>query len=208
MFSPARVRVRVARLSAIVLAAVLVCLMVGTSVASAGNRVKSTNHCLNPEGTDLNARYDIAEQIAAFFCSRIEQGKPWRVAALWTVSPTFDAAPDGFVPAGDTPLEDFARKLVSVTYVIDPGTRQERVIVFPNNHLLWLGSVDGYPAANTITLGVLGPIRPGRHIIEVHWTFRALHCDGFSDVIDESCLPAGNFLYDRYEIQVTPARRR
>jgi hypothetical protein len=158
-------------------------------------------------GVDLNERYGVTIQIAAPFCARIDSGRPWTAVAFWFTNHTFEVIPEGFIPAGATPFEDFVNKLVAVKYVIDPGTPQERTVVFPNSHKLWTGIIDGYPTANTVTLGTLRPLRPGKHVIEVHWIFRAMHCDGFDDVIGENCLSAGDFLYDRYEIQVTPGQR-
>ena len=122
---------------------------------------------------------------------------------------TFEAVPDSFVPAGDTPTQDFLAKFIEVRYVVDPGTRHELTYVFPSDGEVGANvDQDGLAVVNTITLGTLRPLRPGTHVVEVYWSFRAMHCDGFSADIVSSCLPSGEFLWDRIEFQVAPSHRR
>ena len=116
---------------------------------------------------------------------------------------TFASAPAGFVPAGATPLDDFLAKFVAAKYVVDPGTRQAKTYVFPKSSRLWTGQVDGLPAVTTATLGLLQPLSPGQHLVEVYWGMSAQHCDALGDVIADNCLPAGEVLFNRIPFVVT-----
>jgi hypothetical protein len=100
---------------------------------------------------------------------------------------SFAAVPPEFVPGGDTLLEDF----VAVKYVVDPGTAMQKTYMIPNRCDLWTGILFGRPHVNTLTLGVLKSLSVGQHRIDRYWIFSAMHYDGFSDVVAESCLPAG-----------------
>jgi hypothetical protein len=115
---------------------------------------------------------------------------------------SFEVVPNGFEPAGPTPLDDFVAKFVAVKHVLDLGTRQEQTYVYPNSGRLWTGVVDGFPAVNTLTLSRLKPLRPGPHVARVYWVFSAMHCDGFSDVLVDNCLPAGEILFNLIPFEV------
>ena len=118
------------------------------------------NHCITPLG-DLNQIYGIYEQIVTVFCPRVNSGAYWVAAGgpPWFMNTSFELVPEGFVPAGETPLEDFRAKFVAVKYVIDPGTLQERIHIFPTSDKLWTGPhpIVGLPAVHPITLGALRP---------------------------------------------------
>jgi hypothetical protein len=195
--------------SSVAFAVILVSLFAGIGGASARDQVHRSNHCISPLGTDLNELYGISAQIVAPYCTRIDQGKAWTVTAPWFMLQTYEAVPDGFVPAGDTPIEDFLAKFIAVRYVVDPGTRYEQTYEFPNDGEVGADvAPNGLAVVNTITLGTLRPLRPGTHVVEIYWSLRALHCDGFSADVVSSCLPAGEFLWDRVEFQVAPGQRR
>lgn len=149
------------------------------------------NHCIAFGGIDLNEFYGVSEQLVAPGCGQIGSGEPYRVWAGWSMNSSFTAVPPEFVPAGDTPLEDFVAKFVAVKYVVDPGTAKEKMYIVPNRGDLWTGILFGLPHVNTLTLGVLKPLPVGQHRIDMYWIFSAMHCDGFSDVVAQSCLPAG-----------------
>jgi hypothetical protein len=47
------------------------------------------------------------------------------------------------------------------------------------------------------------PLRAGEHTVEVIWVLRAMHCDGFTDDADYSCLPAGEVSFGPRPFTVT-----
>jgi hypothetical protein len=154
------------------------------------------NHCITPNGLDLNALFGVSEQIVTYFCTDVETGEQWRPGGLWVVGKTFASVPPGFTSSYPTPLADFVAKLVQVRYVVDPGTNREKSYTFPNSDRLWTGpagpDADGI---NTATLGTLHPLPPGEHLVRVFWTFSGTHCDGLGTVPEENCFPPGESLY-------------
>jgi len=157
--------------------------------------------CITPSGIDLNERYGVSEAIVAPFCTEVASGRRWRVSTPWFMSPSFDAVPDGFEPAGETPIEDFIAKFIGVKYVVDPGTSQERTYAFGNVDDLSL--IDDV-LANPITLGRLGPSSVGDHVVDSYLMFSAMHCDGLAASLEENCLPAGEVYYSSVQFTVTP----
>ncbi len=143
------------------------------------------NHCIAPSGTELpNEFYDVSEPIVAPFCTQVPSGDWWAVTSLWSMSHTFEVVAPGFVPAGDTPLEDLVAKFRAVRYVIDPGTgrgEDRRLPEPPRTVRRHRRRRD--PIANSITLGTLKPLPVGAHVVDVYWVLRGMHCDGFGDVI-------------------------
>ena len=163
------------------------------------------NHCITPTGIDLNALYDITKQIVTPFCNQVDSGEHWTAAgAGWFMNTSFEAVPEGFVPAGATPLEDFLAKFVAIKYVIDPGTRQEQTYVYPTSDKLWIGTTAGFPAVWPGTLSNLQPLSVGEHFVVVYWVFNAMHCDGFTAVVEENCLGPGEVAYVALSFEVTP----
>jgi hypothetical protein len=185
-----------------VLCVLAACLALGASAASAAP--KGAPHCVTPTGVDVNERYGVTEAIVAAFCAEINSGRHWTVSNGWFMSAAYDAMPAGFVPEGATPLDDFLAKFIGVKYVVDPGTRQERVYMFPSDDDLGLFSDPVQDVVNTVTLGTLKPLSVGDHVVDTYFVMRALHCDGFGDVIDENCLPAGDVLFTVVPFAVTP----
>lgn len=183
------------------------CLVVGASSVSAA---KPSRHCVVqlPTGPlDLNEFYGVNAQIVIPDCNQIVSGRPWTVGARWFMNTTFSTVPDGFVPAGDTPLEDFLAKFSALKYVVDPGTSEQKTYVIPNGPALWVGlSPTGFPFVNTLTLTTLRPLSVGQHVVEVYWSFNAMHCDGLGDVIDfpnGNCPTAGEHFYYAVPFTVT-----
>lgn len=84
-------------------------------------------------------------------------------------------------------------------YVVDPGTSAERTYVYTNVADLF---VDG-TRVNGVTMGTLAPLSVGGHVVDAYWTMTAMHCDGFSRLIDVSCLLAGDNLALSLEFEVT-----
>jgi hypothetical protein len=183
---------------------VLVVVIASSALASQPARA-SDNHCITPTGIDLNALYGISKQIVTPFCNQVDSGEHWSAAGpAWFMNTSFEAVPDDFVPAGETPLEDFLAKFVAIKYVVDPGTRQEQTYVYPTGDELWTGTVAGFPSVWPGTLSNLQPLSVGEHFIVVYWVFNAMHCDGFGTVVDEFCLGPGEIAYTGVRFDVTP----
>ena len=178
--------------------------LVMTVAPSGAWAAKEGNHCISPTGTDLNELWGVTEAIVASFCTEIGAGRNWRVGQAWFMNRTFKKVPKSFVPTGATPIEDFIAKLVGVKYVVDPGTAQEQTYVFTN--VGDLGTIpeipDGGSVAQGLTMGVLGPLSIGVHVVDSYWSMSAMHCDGLGRVIEQNCLPAGDTLYDHITFEV------
>jgi hypothetical protein len=165
---------------------------------------KAVPHCVTPTGVDLNERYDVSDTIIAPFCQELGAGRHWTVSNAWFMSPTFLAVPDGFVAAGETPLEDFVAKFIAVKYVIDAGTNRERTYVFPNSDDLATFTDGIVVAVNPLTLGTLMPLGVGDHVVDSYLLFSAMHCDGLEANVEQNCLPAGETLFGTAEFTVAP----
>jgi hypothetical protein len=130
------------------------------------------------------------------------------------VNDHFERAPtpvEGFVPAGETPLEDFIAKFSALKFVVDANTRQEKTVVFPNDGNLITGPGNVFPGTPTdsvfvspITLGTVHPLSVGDHVVDVYWVFGDVHCDGVAANIAEHCFPKGETLYVTVAFAVTP----
>jgi len=179
-----------------------VCLGPGASRSSAGP--KPVPHCITPTAVDLNERYGVSEAIIAPFCTTLDSGRHWTVTNAWFMSPTFVAVPNGFVPAGLTPLEDFIAKFIGVKYVVDPGTSKEKTYVFGNDDDLAIFNDEETAIANAVSLGTLKPLSVGDHVVDSYLLFSAMHCDGIANVVEENCLPAGETWYSSVQFTVTP----
>ncbi len=82
--------------------------------------------------------------------------------------------PSDYVLVRLTPIEDFNAKFVGVRYVVDAGTRQERSYSFTAAQVLRTGfTVPGTDYPMSAILGVLHPLPPGAHTVDVFWTLSA-----------------------------------
>ena len=179
--------------------------MIASAALTSRPAQASDNHCITPTGIDLNALYGISKQIVTPFCNQVDSGEQWTAGGpAWGMNTSFEAMPEEFVPAGETPLEDFLAKFVAVKYVIDPGTRQEQTYVYPTSDKLWIGTTAGFPVVWPGTLSKLPPLSVGEHFVIVYWVFNAMHCDGFAAVVDENCLGPGEIAYVPVRFEVTP----
>lgn len=178
----------------LVVAALTVALSVGASTAFAASQ--RTEHCVAPNGVDINANVGISAAVVAPFCPEIKAGDRWVRAQFWTEAKTWEQVPDGFIPVGATPLEDFVAKFVAIRYVVDQGTSHEFTVEFATGPSLW---TDEHPLnpnidlASAMTLGTVRPLSVGTHTVTSFWIFSGPHCDGFSPIFEESCVPAGAF---------------
>ena len=186
----------------VTLGVLVTCLGLGASGSSAAPN--AVTPCFSPSGVDLNERYGVSEVIVAPFCTEVSSGRRWTVSNRWFMSPTFEAVPDGFEPAGETPLEDFVAKFIGVKYVVDSGTSRERTYVFGKVADLAILD-DGLDVfVNPLTLGALKPSSVGDHVVDSYLLFNALHCDGLAAVLEENCLPAGETYFSSVQFTVTP----
>jgi hypothetical protein len=170
-------------------------------------KTKSGNHCVSPStGVDLNEFFDISAQIVTSFCREVGSGEQWTVGGPWFMAPTFESTPPGFESAGDTPLEDFVAKFSGIKYVIDPGSKHQETVVFPNDESLFVDAdFNGFAFVSPVTLGLLKPEPVGEHVVGVYWIFSAMHCDGIDDDPIANCLPAGETLFiPGLAFEVTP----
>lgn len=155
-------------------------------------------HCSNRFGVDLNVLFGVPEQFVDGPCRRVTEGSAWRPLTIWITNFGFDTAPPGFVPAGSTPVEDLAAKLASVRVVIDEGTDRERIRVFTPDEALRIDRdfSEYNPFDVDFPMGVSIPklraLPAGEHTVRVIWRLSAMHCDGFTDVEEFSCLPSGD----------------
>jgi hypothetical protein len=175
------------------------------------------NHCISPDGHDLNELYGIPQQIVTGFCPEVNAGERWTApGAPWIMNWSFEEVPDGFVPAGATPLEDFIAKFKAIKYVIDAGTAQETTLIYPIHPTgpdLWVGTLEldfgagpeDFPAVNPAPLSSVRPLSIGEHTVDTYWVFDSdsPHCDGFGKVIEENCLGPGEILYRFGSFEVT-----
>lgn len=181
-------------------AAVAAVLMATGGIPSPAAADRAVTHCIGPDGVDLNELYGVDAAIVAFVCPPIHAGDHWVPNARWLLNHTFAEVPDGFEPAGATPVADLRAKLLGVRYVIDPGTRQERTYTFTNTENLWIGTAHGtpwgdIPLASTAPMGVLDPLSVGEHTVHRYWRLSGMHCDGLGAVVEDNCLPAGESLF-------------
>jgi len=179
--------------------------MIASAAFTSRSAQASNNHCIAPNGIDLNVLFGISKQIVTPYCNQVDSGEQWTAAGpAWFMNTSFEAMPEEFVPAGANPLEDFLAKFVAIKYVVDPGTRQEQTYVYPISNKLWTGTVAGFPAAWPGTLSKLPPLNIGEHVVAVYWVFSAMHCDGLAAVVDENCLGPGEVPYVAVRFEVTP----
>lgn len=179
------------RLASLIAAATLV-LAGAAGVEAAPAQNTRTEHCIAPNGVDMNAYLDLSAAIAATFCPQIKAGDWWVRAQFYTAARTWEQMPDGYVPAGSTPLEDFVAKFVAIRYVVDEGTPNEFTVEFANGPLLWTGEHATNPdiaLATPMTLGAIRPVGVGPHTVRTIWIMSAMQCDGWSSVVEESCFP-------------------
>ena len=195
------------------LAAALVAaaLVPGTSLAAAGG-VPGTgdtsfnpagdseeNHCVSPEGVDANELLGISEQmLVPDVCDVVQAGEFYVFFnAVWNMNTFWEAVPADYTPSAPTPLEDFASKVRSMTYVVDPGTKNERSYSFAAQDIMDVRTVhDFFPETGpdwpiAFFLAKLPPLSPGDHRIGALIEMSARHCDGLGTDPAANCLAAG-----------------
>jgi len=182
---------------------------VGVSAASAG-RIDPPGHddanqCSNEFDVDLNELYGISDQFRTRNCRVVSAGEHWVIGpVVWIVNQGPDLVyPDGYVPSEPEPIDDFTSKLVSISVVVDGGTKRETVRVFPADEALRTditidqiepGAWDApFPMASMLPR--MRPLSVGDHTFQVFIELSAEHCDGFVTDPELSCLPAGEIAF-------------
>jgi hypothetical protein len=186
---------------------IVIAFMIFTTIPA----LAAENHCITPLGTDLNIRYGISIQIVTPFCTQVDTGESWTTpgGTPWFMNTSFVSVPEGFIAAGGTPLEDFLTKFTAAKVVVDSGTSEEKTYTFPKSDKLWMDTLGGFPAVQTVTLTILKPLSVGSHTVQLYWVFSAMHCDGFGDVVQDNCLGPGEVAYGPLiTFQVTPGSNK
>ncbi|MGW0751722.1 hypothetical protein [Streptomyces sp. NPDC002587] len=206
MMRPTRIR---AALATAALATVLTTLGSGTAHADKGWEETAapgaapapsngTEHCLSPEGVDINALLSIREQIIGPPNCRVAVAwKPWvRAFPSWGTAADSATAvyPAGYTPSLPKPMDDFILKFLGVRVTQDIGTPQERSFSFGPEVLRLVTIEQGLPFANFATPALPG-LKPGTHTTTVFVRMSFEHCDGLGTVREENCLPAGETPY-------------
>ncbi len=207
----------VARRALVALAAVVAAsLAVGVGGASA-DRVdppghQDANHCFWFSGADLNELFSVPDQFHHFLCTELSVGEHWRPFVSWITDDGVDSVyPAGYVPLRPLPIQDFLAKL-TVRVVTDGGTHQQKAYVFSPAEAVRTDIAlaqldpddpDAPQLAMVITMPRMKPLSVGAHSYEVTWVLSAQHCDGYSTVVEESCLPAGELPIDGGPLTVT-----
>ncbi len=166
-------------------------------------------HCISPQGFDLNELHDTPHQIITHFCTVAEAGRRWVPAEAWITNLTHEVIPDDYVPAAPTPIEDFHTKLVGVRYIVDVGTRTERTYTFAATEVLLRGLT--WPGTDLPMAGldaVLRPLPVGQHTVDIFVTMSADHWDGFGADPTANLLPAGDIHWAHTTFDVVPRSAR
>jgi hypothetical protein len=167
--------------------------------ADIGRGRPSENACVVPSGRDLNQVFGVRDQIVGRFCLEVDAGERWRpFAPGWVTALDHAVIPPGYVPARPTPIEDFAAKFVAARYVIDPGTRHQRVHTFPAAQLLKdLVVLPADEGAELAWLPPIGfqPLPVGEHAVVIYITLSAEHWDGLGTDPASNRLPKGETLW-------------
>ena len=174
---------------------------------------QDANHCFFFTGVDLNDLFGVPEQFRDFLCREVSAGEHWRPFAPWITDDGVDSVyPAGYVPLRPRPIEDFVAKL-TVRVVTDGSTHQQKTYVFSAAEAVRTDITpaqldpddpDAPQLAMAVTMPRMKPLSVGAHRYEVTWVLSAQHCDGYSTVVEESCLPAGELPIDGGPLTVTP----
>jgi hypothetical protein len=182
------------------------------------------NHCFTPEGVDVNELLGVSEHLVAPGepCGPVGAGEfyvPASPASSWAANTSWEVVPDDYTPAAATPVEDFLSKLISVTFVIDPGTRRARSYRFRAQDVATVvRERDLFPLSGNDELlfvsflAKLPPLPPGDHTYDAFVEMSARSCDGLGIREGEpgliNCVPAGTTQICRVDFTVaTPASK-
>jgi hypothetical protein len=171
--------------------------------ASAGP--PAAEECVHPDGVNLNQLHSTPERIVTDVCTVVAAGERWAPATGWLTNTSHEAIPAGYVPARPTPIEDFNSKVLTVRYVVDAGTRQQRTYSFSAAEALQTGLThppSGLPLTGIVT--VLRPLSVGSHTVDIYVTLSTDHWDGFDVDPAFDLIPAGENHWAHYTFEVVP----
>ena len=174
--------------------ALLVALLFAAAPAPA-MAIPAAEHCVAPDGTDLNLALSTEDAIITPFCPVTRAGAHWRPTVRAFVAETWDDAvlPAGVVPTGATPVADLLVKLESVRYVLDEGTSQQRSYVFDKESLV-VQIAALAPGVTAVRWAPrLRPVAIGAHTVSIYPTLSADFWDGLGTDA-ENHIPAGESL--------------
>jgi hypothetical protein len=157
------------------------------------------NHCVSPEGVDANQLLGISEPLVLpAACDVVQEGDFYVFFnATWSMNTFWEAAPADYTPSAATPLEDFTSKVRSITFVVDPGTKQEHSYRYGAQSIMDVRTIhDFFPATGpnrpiAFFLAKLPPLPPGDHRIAAFIDMSARHCDGLGTDPAANCVGAG-----------------
>jgi hypothetical protein len=165
------------------------------------------NHCLTPAGDDLNEVFSTRDAMITPFCTEAHVGDRWRKVLRAAVAGDDFVFPAGYSPSR-LPLEqDLLAKVVSLRYVVDAGSRQERTYLFTLDDLIIeTGALpDGTRFARWVTPS-LHPLPLGTHTVDEYTTLSAEFWDGLGLEPGVNGYPAGESLAD--SVQFTVVKRK
>jgi hypothetical protein len=161
----------------------------------------STRTCRSDNGTNVNAYFGIPRADAIWLnlqgqrppCLTVVRGNPLVRTHGWIAQlppgTIVDGEriqtvyPEGYEPDHPAPMRDFLSKLTQARYVISRDGTVELT-----------RTVTGRELFAHAKLGRFGDLSVGQHTIEIYWTLRERHCDGFAADPANNCLPAGESL--------------
>lgn len=133
--------------------------------------------------------------------------------------------PQGYTPARPAPMEDFLSKISQARYVISRDGRVEMTRTVERRKLLAhaeLGEFGDLFVAPDNSAGVTihgaapewttlesfssRELATGEHLVEIFWTLKKRHCDGFGTDPVANCLPAGESLATSTSFNVVPRK--
>jgi hypothetical protein len=159
------------------------------------------NHCLSPEGVDVNELLGVSEHlvVGGNGCGPVRTGEFYVPlgGSCWNTNTSWEVMPDDYTPAAATPVEDFLSKLLSITYVVEPGTPSARSYRFRAQDVVAVGNVrdvlpiSGPDQPSVCFLAKLPPLPAGVHTYDAFVEMSARSCDGLGVSESINCLPAG-----------------
>ena len=170
-------------------------------------RERAGNHCVNLGGDDLNAIFGTTDAIVAPFCTEVGVGDRWRAALRLNVAGADRVFPAGYEPSRPHLDDDFLVKFVSMTYVIDAGTRRERVLAFPTSRLvLRTGALpDGTRFIGWVSPR-FSPLPPGDHTVDQYVTLSDDFWDGLGRDPVINSIPDGQSFAASFTFRVVDQR--
>jgi hypothetical protein len=187
--------------------ALLTCSMVALSPTTSIAQPPEGDHCITGAGDDLNELFATEDAIVSLLCHEVRTGDHWRPITGAVVAGADYVFPAGYTPTRQDLIEDLLAKLVFWTYVVDPGTSQERAYRFVAADMLFQRSTlpDGSRFIRWVPR--LHPLPPGEHAVDMYLTLSADVWDGLDTDPAVNFIPAGESYVGTRAFSVTPRGR-